>query len=77
MKVLSQPPSKPAMFNLLTECAFGFGIGIWNIAFNFHLKLFGFSSAEIGMLFCRIFINSNILIFAAGSDKIGFHGFLL
>jgi len=65
---------RQAIFNLITECTFGFGIGIWNIAFNFHLKLFGLTSTEIGALISAGFFATAISSFFCGllSDEIGF-----
>ncbi len=76
MSLLSECPflPKPAIFNLIIECAFGFGIGIWNIALNFHLKFLGFSTAEIGLLISIGFFSTAISSFFCGrlSDKVGF-----
>lgn len=65
---------KAAIFNLTIECAFGFGIGIWNIALNFHFRTFGLSPSEIGLLISVGFFATAISSSFCGrlSDKIGF-----
>lgn len=65
---------KIAIFNLIIECAFGFGIGVWNIALNFHFRAFGLSPAEIGLLISVGFFATAISSSFCGrlSDKIGF-----
>lgn len=65
----------PVKWFLITELLFGFGMGVWNLNLNFHLKAIGFSNFAIGNVIAVGSVATAIISVWAGRlcDRFGFH----
>ncbi|MHB8062589.1 MAG: MFS transporter [Ruminiclostridium sp.] len=65
---------KSVKWFLITELVYGFGLSIWNLTYNFHLKSNGFTQLGIGMLISFGSVVTCILSPLAGglNDRLGF-----
>ncbi len=74
MRLILQLPAAVKLF-LATELCFGFGTGIWNLNFNFHLKELGFSEVDLGTIAAFGSVSVAMVSVIAGRlcDRIGYH----
>ncbi|MDP4092928.1 MAG: MFS transporter [Bacillota bacterium] len=73
LKMILELPFAVKWF-LMTECLFGFSIGVWNLSLNFHLKVYGLSDINIGaILSFGLFVTAFVSVLAGTlGDRIGY-----
>ncbi|PWW02856.1 fucose permease [Paenibacillus cellulosilyticus] len=65
----------PVKWFLITELLFGFGMGVWNLNLNFHLKAIGITNFAIGNIIAAGSVATAIISIWAGRlcDRFGYH----